>query len=64
MRVGEVGNGTPQGGGLKLNIEGGFNHIENSGFVLAFDLKDRNSYPDLNHMFLIQDLRIGGDLYE
>ncbi|MDO4668172.1 MAG: hypothetical protein Q4A90_10155 [Streptococcus sp.] len=64
MRVGEVGNGTPQGGELKLNIEGGFNHIEDSSFVLTFDLEDRNSYPDLDSMILIQPFNIGEDLYE
>ena len=28
----KVGNGTPQGGGEIVNVYGGFNHIENSGF--------------------------------
>ncbi|WP_251713569.1 hypothetical protein [Lactococcus ileimucosae] len=61
-----IGNGTPQGGGLVLTINGRFNHIEDSSFTVGFNLENRKSYPKIDDMTLMQPLRIDGGtkLYE
>lgn len=67
VSVGDIGNGTPQGGGTILTISGGFNDIEDSSFTLGFELKNKDSYPSMEDnlpMMLTQPLRQGGRLYE
>jgi hypothetical protein len=68
VEVGTIGNGTPQGGGTTLTIDGGFNHIEDSSFTLGFELESSNKYPNMNDMIMMQPLRVVrngvNDLYE
>ncbi|WP_314087605.1 hypothetical protein [Pseudolactococcus chungangensis] len=58
LEVGTIGNGTPQGGGTMLTIHGKFNDIEDSDFVIGFELKNTKSYPNMGHMLLMQPLRV------
>ncbi|MDG4967491.1 hypothetical protein OGZ37_13085 [Lactococcus lactis] len=64
LDVEQIGNGTPQGGGWILTIGGGFNEIVDSNFTIAFELKDKKSFPNMNNFYQMQPFRIGGDLYE
>ncbi|PCS06653.1 hypothetical protein RU87_GL001506 [Lactococcus plantarum] len=64
IEVGQIGNGTPQGGGWLLTIGGSFNEIKKSTFTIGFDLKDGNSYPSINNFYQMQPFRVEGDLYE
>ena len=60
VEVGTIGNGTPQGDGTMLTINGKFNDIEDSDFQVGFKLKNDKSYPSLKDMTLMQDLTIDG----
>ncbi|WP_172209723.1 hypothetical protein [Pseudolactococcus hodotermopsidis] len=64
--VGQIGNGTPQGGGWMLTIEGRFNEMKDSSFTIGFELKNEKSFPDMNNFYQMQDFRIEGGtkLYE
>ena len=66
VKVGTIGNGTPQGAGTVLTINGKFNEIEDSSFTISFELENAKSFPSMNDMMLMQPLRINGgtDLYE
>ncbi|MDR2977257.1 MAG: hypothetical protein LBV19_08225 [Streptococcaceae bacterium] len=56
VEVGTIGNGTPQGGGTILNLEGKFNNIEQSHVSITFELKNENSMPDGS--YYIDDISI------
>ena len=58
----KVGNGTPQGGGEIVNVYGGFNHIENSGWNVTIEIV--NEMPDLKTMMLSNGFGIGGEVFE
>lgn len=47
-----------------LIIEGGFNDIKDSNFGITWQLPKKKSYPKISAMYITQDLRIGGNLYE
>ena len=66
VKVGTIGNGTPQGAGTVLTINGKFNGIKDSSFTISFELENAKSFPSMNDMMLMQPLRINGgtDLYE
>jgi hypothetical protein len=68
VKVGTIGNGTPQGGGAMLTVNGKFNHIKDSSFALGFKLKSAKNIPEMDNMFMIQPLRIikngVNDIYE
>ena len=59
MEVGQIGNGTPQGGGYMLTFKGRINNIKESSFTLGFPL-DNNSYslPTLERISEMQPIRI------
>ncbi|MCL2112783.1 MAG: hypothetical protein FWH31_02405 [Streptococcaceae bacterium] len=61
--VGQIGNGTPQGGGEILTINGKFNEIKDSSFYLQFDLVKNQSIV-FKSMSLPSALYIGGKIYE
>ncbi|WP_442761224.1 hypothetical protein [Pseudolactococcus chungangensis] len=50
--------------GISIGISGGFNEIKGSNFALQWPLKNEKSYPKISDMFIVQPLRIGGELYE
>ena len=59
MEVGQVGNGTPQGGGYMLTFKGRINNIKESSFTLGFPLdNDGYSLPNLERISEMQPIRI------
>ena len=62
IRWGEAGNGTPQGGGEIIELYGGFNHIENSGWNVTIEI--HNEMPDLKTMMLSNGFCVGGEVFE
>lgn len=69
MKVEDTGNGTPQGGGHILTLDGRINNNENTEFTLGVPLKyDSNEVPDKLVIYEMQPIRIlrdgGWFLYE
>ena len=62
IRWGEAGNGTPQGGGEIIELYGGFNHIENSGWNVTIEI--HNEMPDLKTMMLSNGFGVGGEVFK
>ena len=59
MEVGQIGNGTPQGGGYMLTFKGRINNIKESSFTLGFPLdNNRNALPNLERISEMQPIRI------
>ncbi|MBP2620876.1 hypothetical protein ACVRXQ_05125 [Streptococcus panodentis] len=62
MEVGQVGNGTPQGGGYILTLNGRVNNIKETEFTLGVDLGDNaNSIPKELGIYEMQPIRIYRD---
>ena len=69
MKVGQVGNGTHQGGGYMITVDGKINNKKNTEFTLGFPLKrNANEIPEKLVIIQMQPIRIlkGNlwDLYE
>ena len=66
MEVGQVGNGTPQGGGYMLTFKGRINNIKESSFSLGFPLdNNRDSLPNLERISEMQPIRVlKGNVWE
>ena len=66
MEVGQVGNGTPQGGGYMLTFKGRINNIKESSFTLGFPLdNNRDSLPNLERISDMQPIRVlKGNVWE
>ena len=69
MEVGQVGNGTPQGGGYMMTVNGRINNNKDTKFTLGFTLKrNLNEIPEKLVIIQMQPIRIlkGNlwDLYE
>ena len=68
MEVGQVGNGTPQGGGYNLSVKGSFNHIKDSDFTIDFRLKNKNDVPSIDRIGMYNQPRVlkngGWDKYD
>ena len=66
MEVGQVGNGTPQGGGYMLTFKGRINNIKESSFTLGFPLdNNRYSLPNLERISEMQPIRVlKGNVWE
>ena len=62
IRWGEAGNGTPQGGGEIIELYGGFNHIENSGWNVTIEI--HNEMPDLKTMMLSNGFGVGEEVFK
>ena len=67
--VGQVGNGTPQGGGYMMTVNGRINNNKDTKFTLGFPLKrNLNEIPEKLVIIQMQPIRIlkGNlwDLYE
>ena len=59
MKVGQVGNGTPQGGGYIMTFKGRINNIKESSFTLGFPLDNkRYVLPNLERISEMQPIRI------
>ena len=65
MEVGQVGNGTPQGGGYMLTLRGKVNQNEQTKFMVGFSLDNANSTPKEFGIYEMQPVRIyrDGGLY-
>ena len=62
MEVGQVGNGTPQGGGYMLTPRGKVNNNDKTEFTVGFSLNnDRNSTPREFGIYEMQPIRIYRD---
>jgi len=62
MEVGQVGNGTPQGGGYMLTLRGKVNNNDKTEFTVGFSLdNDRNSTPREFGISEMQPIRIYRD---
>ena len=59
MEVGQVGNGTPQGGGYMLTLDGRINNNKDTKFTLGIPLKrDSNEVPEELVIYEMQPIRI------
>ncbi|MGG5313346.1 MULTISPECIES: hypothetical protein [unclassified Enterococcus] len=63
LKVEDIGNGTPMGAGKLLTINGKFNDIEESNFILSFGVDEKNM-PELDTIGLLSSLYVGGRIYE
>lgn len=62
MEVGEIGNGTPQGGGYMLTLDGRINNNKDTKFTLGIPLKrDSNEVPEELVIYEMQPIRIYRD---
>ena len=69
MEVGQIGNGTPQGGGYIIILDGKINNNEDTEFTIGFPIEyNSNSIPNIKKISEMQPIRIlkGNlwDLYE
>ena len=69
IKVGQVGNGTPQGGGYMMTVDGKINNNKDTEFTLGFPLKrNTNEIPEKLVIIQMQPIRIlrdgGWFLYE
>lgn len=69
MKVEDTGNGTPQGGGYILTLDGGINNNKDTEFTLGIPLNhDLNELPEELVIYEMQPIRIlrdgGWFLYE
>ena len=62
MEVGQIGNGTPQGGGYMLTIRGKVNHNDKTKFMVGFSLgNNANGIPKEFGIYEMQPIRIYRD---
>ena len=62
MEVGQVGNGTPQGGGYMLTRRGKVNNNDKTKFMVGFSLdNDANGIPKEFGIYEMQPIRIYRD---
>ena len=61
MEVGQVGNGTPQGGGYMLTLRGKVNQNDQTKFMVGFSLDNANSTPKEFGIYEMQPIRIYRD---
>ena len=66
MKVGQVGNGTPQGGGYMMTVDGKINNNKDTEFTLGFPLKrNANEIPEKLVIIQMQPIRIlKGNLWD
>lgn len=62
MEVGQIGNGTPQGGGYMLTLRGKVNHNDKTKFMVGFSLgSNANGIPKEFGIYEMQPIRIYRD---
>ncbi len=61
MEVGQVGNGTPQGGGYMLTLRGKVTQNEQTKFMVGFSLDNATSTPKEFGIYEMQPIRIYRD---
>ena len=64
IKVGQVGNGTPQGGGYMMTVDGKINNNKDTEFTLGFPLKrNANEIPEKLVIIQMQPIRILKGIY-
>ena len=59
MEVGQIGNGTPQGGGYIITLDGKINNNEDTEFTIGFPIEyNSNSIPNIKKISEMQPIRI------
>ena len=58
MEVGQIGNGTPQGGGYMLTLRGKVNYNDQTKLLVGFPLENGNSTPKEFGIYEMQPIRI------
>ena len=59
MKVENIGNGTPQGGGYVITLDGKINNNEDSEFTIGFPIEyNSNSIPNIKKISEMQPIRI------
>ena len=59
IKVGQVGNGTPQGGGYMMTVDGRINNNKDTQFTLGIPLKrNLNEVPEELVIYEMQPIRI------
>ena len=61
MEVGQVGNGTPQGGSYMLTLRGKVNQNEQTKFMVGFSIDNATSTPKEFGIYEMQPIRIYRD---
>ena len=61
MEVGQVSNGTPQGGGYMLTLRGKVNQNEQTKFMVGFSIDNATSTPKEFGIYEMQPIRIYRD---
>lgn len=61
MEVGQVGNGTPQGGGYMLTLRGKVDQNEQTKFMVGFSIDNATSTPKEFGIYEMQPIRIYRD---
>ena len=61
MEVGQVGNGTPQGGGYMLTLRGKVNQNEQTKFMVGFSIDNATITPKEFGIYEMQPIRIYRD---
>ena len=66
MEVGQVGNGTPQGGGYMMTVNSRINNNKDTKFTLGFSLKPNvNEIPEKLVIIQMQPIRVlKGNVWE
>ena len=66
MKVENIGNGTPQGGGYIIILDGKINNNEDTEFTIGFPIEhNRNSIPDIKKISEMQPIRVlKGNVWE
>ena len=59
MKVENIGNGTPQGGGYIITLDGKINNNEDTEFTIGFPIEyNSNSIPNIKKISEMQPIRI------
>ena len=62
MKVENIGNGTPQGGGYVITLDGKINNNEDTEFTIGFPIEyNSNSIPNIKKISEMQPIRIYRD---
>ena len=66
MKVENIGNGTPQGGGYIITLDGKINNNEDTEFTIGFPIEyNSNSIPNIKKISEMQPIRVlKGNVWE
>ena len=66
MKIENIGNGTPQGGGYIITLDGKINNNEDTEFTIGFPIEyNSNSIPNIKKISEMQPIRVlKGNVWE